>query len=341
MNQRVSALALCAVVLCSSCAGGGRLPDAVDGSVVPPEDNSVTYPDCTAEQQAAVTPVASYGKLAQLPATGQSDDEFMQTILDRDKLVVGISADTLLFGARNLAYDPASPNGELAYEGFDIDVLTQVALAIFGGDERDIGKHIEFTAIPYKDRIPKLQSGEVDIVAHTMTINCKRWLQVAFSAEYFHAGQRVLVLKGSPYGTIDDLAAAKATVCVPKGSTNEEKLTKDYPAVVRVAPDESSDCLVLLQQGRVDAITGDDTVLAGLAAQDPATEMGVGEQFTEEPYGLGIASDHVYFVKFVNRVLADMVADGRWDALYAKWLVPSLTLTVPAPPTPDYTRPES
>ena len=339
MNRPVLALALCVVVFSSACSGGGRLPDAVDGSVVPVDDTSVTYPDCTAAQQNAVSPVASYEPLAQLPAPGTPSDDFMGSILARDKLVVGISADTLLFGARNVSYDPSDPKGELAYEGFDIDVLTQVALAIFGGSESDVGRHIEFIAIPYKDRIPKLQSEAVDIVAHTMTINCKRWLQIAFSAEYFRAGQRVLVLKGSPYGTIDDLAAAKATVCVPKGSTNEEKLTKDYPAVVQVAPDESSDCLVLLQQGRVDAVTGDDTVLAGLAAQDPATVV-AGDQFTQEPYGLGIASDHVYFVEFVNRVLADMVDDGRWDALYARWLVPSLTATVPAPPTRDYTRPE-
>lgn len=340
MNHRLPTLALCVLVFSSACSGGGRLPEAVDGSVVPVDDTSVTYPDCTAAQQDAVNPVASYEPLAQLPAAGESTDSSMGDILERGKLVVGISADTLLFGARNVAYDPANPEGQLAYEGFDIDVLTQIALAIFGGPESDIGTHIEFTAIPYKDRIPKLQSGAVDIVAHTMTINCKRWLQIAFSAEYFRAGQRVLVLKGSKYGTIDALAAARATVCVPKGSTNEEKLTKDYPAVVQVAPDESSDCLVLLQQGRVDAVTGDDTVLAGLAAQDPATVV-AGDQFTEEPYGLGIASGHVYFVKFVNRVLADMVADGRWDALYAKWLVPSLTATVPDPPTPDYTRPES
>ena len=339
MIHRVSVLAFYVVVLSSACAGGSRLPDAVDGSVVPPEDNSATYPDCTSQQLAATSAVASYEPLAQLPASGSSTDPFMNEILDRGKLVVGISADTLLFGARNLAADTADPNGELAYEGFDIDVLTQVALAIFGGDERGIGQHIEFTAIPYKDRIPKLQSGEVDIVAHTMTINCKRWLQIAFSAEYFHAGQRVLLLKGSPHGAIEDLASAKATVCVPKGSTNEEHLTNFYPDVVPVTPDESSDCLVLLQQGRVDAVTGDDTVLAGLAAQDPATAV-TGPQFTQEPYGLGIASDHVYFVKFVNRVLADMIDDGRWDALYAKWLVPSLTAAPVAAPTPDYSRPD-
>lgn len=78
-----------------------------------------------------------------------------------------------------------------------------------------------------------------------------------------------------------------------------------------------------LQQGIVEAVTGDDTVLAGLAVQDPATVV-IGDAVTSEPYGLGIADNHVYLVKFVNRVIANMIKDGSWAASYQKWLVPSL-----------------
>lgn len=71
----------------------------------------------------------------------------------------------------------------------------QVAIAIFGGDETTVGQHLRFQAMPYKDRIPKLQVGAdrgrgVDIVAHSMTINCKRWNEIDFSVEYFVAGRR-------------------------------------------------------------------------------------------------------------------------------------------------------
>jgi len=67
----------------------------------------------------------------------------------------------------------------------------------------------------------------------------------------------------------------------------------------------------MLQQGQVDAISTDDTILAGLAKQDPTTQI-VGDAFTSEPYGLAMNSDATEFTRFVNGVLARMRADGTW-----------------------------
>ena len=77
---------------------------------------------------------------------------------------------------------------------------------------------------------------------------------------------------------------------------------------------------MLLQQGKADAITGDDTVLAGLAAQDPNTVITSAKAITVEPYGLGFNKADVYLVRYVNRVIADLVADGQWKAIYNRWL---------------------
>ncbi len=338
---RAVAAVVVLVVVAGACATGSRLPDAVSATAPAPEDDSVSFPPCTDDQAAAIDPVASYDPLPELPdAGGPFDDAFMNSLIERGTLRVGVAPDTLLFGARNLDYVPGNADGDLPYEGFDVDILVEVALAIFGGSRADVADRIEFVAMPFKDRLPKLQSGEVDLVAHTMTINCSRWQQIAFTSEYFTAGQRVLVLRDSPYTSIDDLAAADATICVPAVSTSEQTLIEQYPDLNRVAPVDTGDCLVLLQQGVVDAITSDDTVMAGLAVQDPATVV-VGEQFTTEPYGLGAASENVEFIRFVNRVLEDMVDDGRWADLYETWLVPGLTETAPAPPAPLYGRPAS
>ncbi|MFN3219975.1 MAG: glutamate ABC transporter substrate-binding protein [Acidimicrobiales bacterium] len=328
-------------VVAGACASGARLPDAVSGTPETPADDSVSFPPCTDEQAAAIDPVASYDPLPELPDPGGPfGDAFMQSLVERGTIRVGVSPDTLLFGSRNLDYVADNPDGDLPYEGFDVDILVEVALAVFGGTRSDIGEHIEFVAMPFRDRLPKLQSGEVDLVAHTMTINCSRWLQIAFTAEYFTAGQRVLVLRDSPYRSIDDIVDADATICVPAVSTSEQTLIERFPDLDRRAPVDTANCLVLLQQGEVDAITSDDTVMAGLAAQDPATVV-VGEQFTTEPYGLGAASENVEFIRFVNRVLEDMIADGRWAELYEKWLVPGLTTSAPEPPARLYGRPLS
>ena len=76
-----------------------------------------------------------------------------------------------------------------------------------------------------------------------------------------------------------------------------------------------TDCLVMLQQGQVDAISTDDAVLAGLAAQDPNVEV-VGDSIAVEPYGIGIKKENEDLVRFVNGVLDEMRADGTWNGLY-------------------------
>ena len=92
-----------------------------------------------------------------------------------------------------------------------------------------------------------------------------------------------------------------------------------------------TDCLVLLQQGDVAAISTDDSILDGLAAQDPWTKI-IGPRLTNEPYGLAISKQHPEFVRFVNAVLQQLRTDGQWKASYARWL----GLRPKAPPAAQY-----
>jgi polar amino acid transport system substrate-binding protein len=318
-----------------ACSGSVRLPGAIEGEV-PPTTTAITpaAPTCTAAE-AALNPQRSYEPQGPLPSPDAlPSGSTMAAIHDRDKLIVGVSGDTLLFGARNPLKNQI--------EGFDIDMLKEVAKAIFGPDGES---KISYKVITYADRLPNLEAGPdnggVDIVAHTMTINCNRWLRIAFSSTYFDAGQRVLVKKGSGFKNIDELNADKATVCAPEGSTNIDLLRRNddnrFGQLVVLAKPDVTDCLVAMQQGEADGATGDDTVLAGLAAQDPNTEV-VGAKFTDEPYGLGMAKDKVDFVRFVNGVIADMRTDGRWSDIYSKWLVGVLSDTVIDPPPAIYGR---
>ena len=336
MNGRRSRMVALAVasVLAAGCSGSVRLPQAIEGQAPPSTDAPTTAaPECTAAQ-AALDATRSYEPLSPLPAPDKlPSGSTMESIQKRGKLIVGVSGDTLLFGARN------SLTGQI--EGFDIDMLKEVAKAIFGKGGED---KITYQVITYADRLPKLEAGPdkggVDIVAHTMTINCKRWLRIAFSSTYFDAGQRVLVKKDSGFKTIADLNAKSATVCAPEGSTNIDLLRNDkqhYGNLVVLAKPDVTDCLVAMQQGEADGATGDDTVLAGLKAQDPNTEV-VGDKFTDEPYGLGMAKDKVDFVRFVNSVIEAMRTDGRWKAIYEKWLIGVLADTAPEPPPAVYGR---
>jgi len=301
-------------VACSTGSRVGREPLAAPTPPAPSTTTAAAAPAVTCGD-----PTASSRPSGPLPAPGQMPaGSYMRTIQDRGRLNAGVSPDTLLFGSVN----PFTGR----FQGFDVDVVKEIAKAIFGDDT-----HIAYTAVTNAQRIPDVQSGAVDLVAHTMTINCARRALVDFSAVYYDAGQKVLVRSDSSVASINDLGGKK--VCAPLGTTSIDNLSKvpSHPVAVGVA--DVTDCLVAFQQGSVDAISTDDTVLAGMAAQDPYAKV-VGDRFTDEPYGVAINLAHPEFTRFVNAVLERMRTDGTWAAIYNRWL--GRFGPAPAPPQAKY-----
>jgi polar amino acid transport system substrate-binding protein len=265
----------------------------------------------------------SYQPNGPLPSPGNlPSGSTMAKIRARGRLIAGVSADTYLLASRNPL------NGKI--EGFDIDMVKAITKAIFGDENR-----YELRVITAAQRIPVLRDGSVDVVARAMTINCARWTQIAFSTEYYHAGQKILVRKGSTATRIGDLNGQK--VCAPIGTSSMDNLKADAPKAIPVGADSHTGCLALFQQGAVSAITGDDTVLAGLAAQDPYAVVPKQTPFTAEPYGIGINARNVDLVRFVNARLAQMRSDGEWTRIYDRWLLAPLG-PAPAPPKALYGR---
>jgi polar amino acid transport system substrate-binding protein len=252
----------------------------------------------------------------------------MAAIAKRGYLLAGVAQDTFGWGYR----DPATEQ----IQGFDIDMVRAVARAIFGTDD---AAHLHLVVVPNAQRISALTSDPpvVDIVAETMTITCDRRRQVDFSAVYFDAGQEVLVPLTSSIRSAADLGGKR--VCAAAGSTSLGNLATAIhvePPVIRVQAGTQTDCLVLLQQGQVDAVSTDNTILAGMAEQDPTLRI-VLPAFTAEPYGLAIAKGHPEFTAFVNGVLARLMAGDGWRLSYQHWLAPTTPLArIPAPPVPHY-----
>jgi polar amino acid transport system substrate-binding protein len=244
----------------------------------------------------------------------------MRTIQDRGRLIVGVDQNTLLLGYLNPF------NGQI--EGFDIEMLRQVAAAIFGNPNA-----IEFRAISSAQRVPVIQDQRVDIVADAMTINCARAQQVDFSTVYYDAAQRILVPANSHIRGLGDLAGRR--VCATQGSTSIQNIRLLAPRAIPYAVPLRTDCLVALQEGKVDAISTDDTILSGFLAQDPYTKI-VGPRLNSEPYGMAISKRHPEFVRFVNAVLERERQDGTWASIYDRWLGRITHAPAPAPPEPHY-----
>ncbi|MFW0789371.1 glutamate ABC transporter substrate-binding protein [Gordonia sp. CPCC 205333] len=228
----------------------------------------------------------------------------MAAIHGRGRLIVGLDIGSNPFSFR----DPLS--GDI--KGFDVDIAREISRAIFNTPDR-----VEYRVLSSADRIEALRSNSVDVVVKTMSITCDRMQDVSFSAPYYVASQRILALRDSSIEGAEGLAGQR--VCAARGVTSIGRLQSIVPSVKMVETTTWADCLVLLQQGEVAAVSTDDAILAGLAIQDPWLKV-VGPGLGTEYYGVGIPRGQDDMVRFVNAVLASIAANGRWLQIYNEWL---------------------
>lgn len=242
----------------------------------------------------------------------------MEGIVERGRLRAAVDQGKYRAGYR----DPAT--GQLA--GSDIDVARSIAQAIFGDPEQ-----IQFVVVNIADRASVVASGQADVTVNSFTVTCARQQVVSFSAPYLTATQRLLVPKGSGVLEIEDLKGR--TVCTSTGSVTVAVLQKTEGVTVTTLPG-IPDCMVEMQAGRVQAVSSDDFILAGLAAQDPQTEV-VGRELDRASYAVAVPKGADDMVRFVNGVLEKGRADGSLEASNQKWLGGYLN-PLPQPPPPTY-----
>jgi polar amino acid transport system substrate-binding protein len=245
-------------------------------------------------------------------------DAAVANIRQRGRLLVGLDIGSNLLSFR----DPIT--GEIT--GFDVDIAGEVARDIFGTPSQ-----VEYRILSSADRITALEKNGVDIVVKSMSITCERRKQVNFSTVYLMANQRILSSRDSAISTPSDLSGKR--VCAAKGTTSINRLERIAPPPIIVSVVTWADCLVALQQRQADAVSTDDTILAGLVSQDPYLHI-VGPDMNAEPYGIGINLQNTGLVRFVNGTLERIRRDGTWNTLYRKWF--SVLGPAPAPPTPRY-----
>jgi polar amino acid transport system substrate-binding protein len=251
-----------------------------------------------------------------LPAPGAMPaGSTMARIAARGRLIAGVDQGKYLVGYRN-------PNtGQL--EGSDIDIVRQIAAAIFGDPNR-----VQFVVLDIADRQGSLDRSQVDLVVNSFSVTCDRQRTVEFSTAYMEATARVLVPVNSGVREVEDLAGKR--VCTSAGSTTERML-RALPARLDVQTLPGiPDCMVELQHGRAAAVSSDDVLLAGLAAQDPQTHV-VGRSLLLSYYAVGMRRDAPDLVRFVNGVLEDARADGSLAASDERWLGRLNPVPQPAP----------
>jgi ABC-type amino acid transport substrate-binding protein len=222
-------------------------------------------------------------------------------IQEKGEITIGVKYDVPPFGFENPQTNEV--------EGFDVDLGKAVA--------EKLGVEPKFIEAISDNRIPFLEDGTADLILSTMTINAERVLEIDFSDVYYVARGRILTKKDSPIKGLEDLAGNR--VCTALGSTYEETIREQAPKADLKLVDSYSECLELLQNGAVDAVSTDDVILTGMIIQDDTLHM-VGDELTVEPYGAGIKKGETQLVDFVNGVFEEYKSDGRWQETYQKWV---------------------
>lgn len=223
-------------------------------------------------------------------------------IKSRGKIIIGVKEDQ-----PNLGYkDPTTGK----YSGFDIETANLIAAKLGYGTDK-----VEYKAIPSANREQAIVNGDIDYYVGTYSITDKRKEQVSFAGPYYIAGQDLLVRKDDTAITGPDSLPGKK-VCSVTGSTPIKNVKEKYPTAVVSEFEKYSQCVDALVNNQTDAVTTDDAILKGYAAQQPDKVKVVGKTFSTEKYGVGLAKDDKVLRTKINDILEASVKDGDWKKIY-------------------------
>jgi glutamate transport system substrate-binding protein len=238
----------------------------------------------------------------------------MERIQKAGVLKVGTKFDQPLYGEKQL-------NGDIT--GFDVEIAKIVAKAI--------GVKAEFQEAVSKNREPFIKAGTVDIVVATYTINDKRKLEVSFAGPYYQTGQSILVKDDNTAITKKEDLAGKR-VCSVEGSTPAERIKEQVPTAKLTLLAAYGECVEAMKNNQTDAVTTDEAILLGLISKNEDFKMKLaGEQFSTEPYGIGLAKDDKAFRDFINDTIEKAISDGSYKAAYDA-TVGKVAPEMPTPP---------
>jgi len=303
-------------VIAAACSSGGAATSA-------PTSAPTVAPTAAPSVAAAATPVPTATPTA-APATPVAGG-LLDKVLKAGKLVVSTDPN----------YAPQSaqkPDG--TFEGFDIDVATEIA--------KRLGVTVEFVTPKWEIITPGGWGGRWDASVGSMTVTTEREKVLDFSDPYYYTPAQMTASKASGITTLDGLAGK--TVCVGQSTTyldwlNGTKLdfgslspTTTPPAGVKVTTQTTdAECPQLWAAGRNDFegfLSSSTTVDAAIKAGMPLVK--VGDPVYAEPLAVAIdkaGPADADFVAAVDRIVKDMHADGTLKGFSEKWFGLDLTQT--------------
>jgi polar amino acid transport system substrate-binding protein len=212
------------------------------------------------------------------------------------------------------AYAPfESQNDKGEIVGFDIEVVQAIS--------KKAGIEVKFINTPWEGIFNTLAQGDRDLVVSAVTITAERKQTMDFSDPYFDAQQLIAVKNNSKIAKFADLKKLK--VGVQTGTTGDEAVTKlQGKTSANIKRFESTPlALKELEAGGVDAVVADNGVVINYVANNPGGKFKsiADKEFVPEQYGIALKKGNAELQAKINKALAEIKADGSYDAIYTKY----------------------
>jgi polar amino acid transport system substrate-binding protein len=218
-----------------------------------------------------------------------------QTVLDKVAktgiLTAGTSKD-----AFPLAY--ADDKGQLM--GYSVDMIQLVKAQIEKELKRPVT--VKLVALTPGERIPKLQSGEVDLICDSSSFTWERDKLVDFSVSYGLTGTRLLVKRGTTFAEPASLVG-KRIGALPK-TTNEDAIRRAQPKAQIVLFKDRAEGYKALQEGKIDGFSGDNLILKGWLQKTSNTTLQVdGYPYSKEGIACMVPENNSQLLNKTNYAL--------------------------------------
>lgn len=236
----------------------------------------------------------------------EKEQSTLEKIKTRDKLIVGVKADSKPFGYKN-------EQGEIV--GYDVDIAKKIAEDILGSPDK-----LELVEVTSANRIMKLTSGEIDLLISSMTINSQRRKAVNFSMPYYATGQALMIRKNDD-DTIKSFADLESkSIGVVIGTTSEQTIKEFAPRATIKTVHTYKELYNLLKNKEVDVITSDAAILRGFEISDSKVLLLPG-RYTKEYYGIAFRKEETSFSleNQVNELLKKLSTSDFFDELARTW----------------------
>lgn len=235
----------------------------------------------------------------------QQPMDLYDVIQERGKIVVGVKENVPPFSFKD-------KDGN--YSGFEIDLAKKIASKLLGDENA-----VEFVSVTPANRISMLNSGQADMIIATMTINSSRLSLVEFTEPYYVAGQTVMIKKSSKIKSLYDFKAKKIGVVF--GTTANEGVRTVAPSALISGFKTYDEAVNALNQGLVDGVAMDDTVLMGYKLKDFSLTS-ISQKYSQEPYGIALrkGAETTRLLDVLNGLISNSKANGEMNQLKAKWI---------------------